>query len=599
MVARWLNPERRRAALAIVWRRVAGVGADARRGAGPQHHDGVDDEHRAVGPVRAPAAGVHAGDRHRRARRRRRHRAGARHRSARRRRRAVRARQGGRGEVHRRRLGPEAQPTSCTTTSSSSGPQGDPAGVEGQGHRRRARRSSPRSRRPSSRAATRAAPMPPSCATGRRPASMRRRAKVAGYKECGCGMGPALNIASSVRRLRAGRPRHLAQLQEPRRPRRPGRGRQAPLQPVRRHRRQSGEASARQECSSRRRSPTGCSRPRGSRRSPPTRSAASSCSSRTRRDEVGAWPTVGAAAMATLAFAADATAQTADVASVFAAGSLRAALVEAGREFELARPGTSVRFTFGASGLLKERLLAGEAADVFASANMEHPEALSRAGKAGPTQSFARNAMCALVRPGLEVTSGDLVQRMLDPAIKLGTSTPVADPSGDYAWQMFRRIEQDGVADAFNRLSAKALQLTGGPASPPPPPGPGSVYGNWVDTRRRGHLHHLLHERDDRAAREAAAAGRRRARGDQRRRQLRHRSARRRIEGGPGVRRVRARAAGPGDPRRSRLRAALTAGASNGCRRCRAYADAASGRLISRFCGFSFSVCSAFIARPR
>jgi ABC-type molybdate transport system substrate-binding protein len=171
---------------------------------------------------------------------------------------------------------------------------------------------------------------------------------------------------------------------------------------------------------------------------------------------VSAWRTVGAAAMTTLAFANDATAQTADVASVFAAGSLRAALVEAGREFELARPGTSVPFTFGASGLLKDRLLAGETADVFASANMEHPEALSRAGKAGPTQRFARNAMCALVRPGLEVTSSDLVQRMLEPAIKLGTSTPLADPSGDYAWQMFRRIEQDGVADAFNRLSAKA-----------------------------------------------------------------------------------------------------------------------------------------------
>ncbi len=37
-----------------------------------------------------------------------------------------------------------------------------------------------------------------------------------GYQSCGCGMGPALNIASSSNGLRAGRPRHLAQLQEPR-----------------------------------------------------------------------------------------------------------------------------------------------------------------------------------------------------------------------------------------------------------------------------------------------------------------------------------------------------------------------------------------------
>jgi ABC-type molybdate transport system substrate-binding protein len=195
---------------------------------------------------------------------------------------------------------------------------------------------------------------------------------------------------------------------------------------------------------------------------------------------VSAWPVIGAAAMATVAYGANATAQATDVVSVFAAGSLRAALVEAGRDFEAAHPGTSVGFTFGASGLLKDRLLAGEKADVFASANMEHPDTLSRAGKAGPTQRFARNAMCALVRPGLDVTSADLARRMLDPAIKLGTSTPVTDPSGDYAWQVFRRIEESGVADALNRLGAKALQLTGGPASPPPPPGPGSVYGKWV-----------------------------------------------------------------------------------------------------------------------
>ncbi|MEP6739520.1 MAG: substrate-binding domain-containing protein [Caldimonas sp.] len=74
----------------------------------------------------------------------------------------------------------------------------------------------------------------------------------------------------------------------------------------------------------------------------------------------------------------------ADRVSVFAAGSLRAALGEAAREFETARPGAPIAFTFGASGLLKDRLLAGEKADVFASANMEHPEALHRAGKSAP-----------------------------------------------------------------------------------------------------------------------------------------------------------------------------------------------------------------------
>jgi ABC-type molybdate transport system substrate-binding protein len=164
---------------------------------------------------------------------------------------------------------------------------------------------------------------------------------------------------------------------------------------------------------------------------------------------------------------------------VHAAGSLRAALTETAAAFEAAQPGVKVKLTLGASGLLKDRIAAGEATDVFASANMTHPQALADAGRAAPAQRFARNAMCALVRPGLDVTPQTLVQRMLDPALKLGVSTPGADPAGDYAVQVFQRIEQSGVAGAASTLSAKALQLTGGPNSPPPPPDR-SVYGARV-----------------------------------------------------------------------------------------------------------------------
>lgn len=191
----------------------------------------------------------------------------------------------------------------------------------------------------------------------------------------------------------------------------------------------------------------------------------------------------GAMAMAAVLLGASAGAQSASSdLSVFAAGSLRAALGDVSRAFEASHPGTSVRLTFGASGLLKDRLMSGEKADVFASANMEHPEALHAAGKAGQVQRFARNAMCGLVVADSGTTSVNLVQRMLDPDVKLGTSTPVADPSGDYAWQVFKRIEQSGVLDAFDRLSTKALQLTGGPMSPPPPAGR-NVYGALVANR--------------------------------------------------------------------------------------------------------------------
>jgi ABC-type molybdate transport system substrate-binding protein len=106
---------------------------------------------------------------------------------------------------------------------------------------------------------------------------------------------------------------------------------------------------------------------------------------------------------------------------------------------------------------------------------MDHPQALAKAGKSGPVVLFARNKLCALVRPGLTVTPATLLERILDPTIKLGASTPRADPSGDYAFEVFGKAEavRPGAKAA---LEAKALQLSGGPTSAAAPAGR-SVYG--------------------------------------------------------------------------------------------------------------------------
>lgn len=71
------------------------------------------------------------------------------------------------------------------------------------------------------------------------------------------------------------------------------------------------------------------------------------------------------------------------------------------------------------------------------------------------------------------MTTANLVKRLLDPAVKVGTSTPINDPSGDYAWAIFRRIEED-TPGAFPNLDAKALKLVGGSetAAPSGPYGP-------------------------------------------------------------------------------------------------------------------------------
>jgi hypothetical protein len=77
--------------------------------------------------------------------------------------------------------------------------------------------------------------------------------------------------------------------------------------------------------------------------------------------------------------------------------------------------GPGVTTVFGASGLLRERIEKGEAAAVFASADVGHPETLARNGKSLPPVVFARNRLCGLAAPGVDVTTATLLERMLDP----------------------------------------------------------------------------------------------------------------------------------------------------------------------------------------
>ena len=166
---------------------------------------------------------------------------------------------------------------------------------------------------------------------------------------------------------------------------------------------------------------------------------------------------------------------------VYAAGSLSAAMTEIATAFS-ASGGPLVVPVFGPSGVLRERIEKGEPAAVFASADVDHPRALGRAGRSGPAIVFARNRLCALAAPGVDVTSESLLDRMLDPNIKLGTSTPKADPSGDYAWQLFEKADRIHPG-ALATLDAKALKLVGGLDTPQAPPGR-TLYGMMIAERK-------------------------------------------------------------------------------------------------------------------
>ncbi|SFB75362.1 molybdenum ABC transporter, molybdate-binding protein [Polaromonas sp. OV174] len=170
---------------------------------------------------------------------------------------------------------------------------------------------------------------------------------------------------------------------------------------------------------------------------------------------------------------------------VYAAGSLREPLTEIARLYEAAT-GSRAELVFGASGLLRERIEKGEPAQVFASADTQHPETLaSKSPQWQKPTLFVRNRLCALTAPDETATPASLLERMLNPAVRLGTSTPKADPSGDYAWELFRRAEsvQPG---AYAALDAKALKLTGSPAAPQPPAGRGTY--EWLMSEGRADI---------------------------------------------------------------------------------------------------------------
>jgi molybdate transport system substrate-binding protein len=151
---------------------------------------------------------------------------------------------------------------------------------------------------------------------------------------------------------------------------------------------------------------------------------------------------------------------------VFAAGSLRDAFTAIFADYAKLNGGGFAP-VWGPSGVLRERLQHGEAFDVFASAALPHAQALTEAGVSGPSVLFARNALCIVTDAGRRLDGANLVETLLRPDIRIGTSTPVADPAGDYTWELFHRIDAR-YAGAFETLSKKAQQLFGGTTTSAP-----------------------------------------------------------------------------------------------------------------------------------
>ena len=151
--------------------------------------------------------------------------------------------------------------------------------------------------------------------------------------------------------------------------------------------------------------------------------------------------------------------------TVYAAGSTTGALGAMLARYT-AETGVKVDLHTGPAGLLLDGIERGERADVFVSANLAHPMRLTAEHKATATVVFAHNHICLSARPEVGLTGDNIPERLLDSKIRVGSSTPGADPGGDYAWELFDKIGalRPGAAE---RLKSKTRQVVGGRVEPP------------------------------------------------------------------------------------------------------------------------------------
>ena len=86
---------------------------------------------------------------------------------------------------------------------------------------------------------------------------------------------------------------------------------------------------------------------------------------------------------------------------VFAAASLKPAFTQIGEQFKADNPGDNAEFDFAGSSELATQLTQGATADVFASADTEQMDKVSKAGLlAGNPTNFASNTLVIVTAPG-------------------------------------------------------------------------------------------------------------------------------------------------------------------------------------------------------
>lgn len=144
-----------------------------------------------------------------------------------------------------------------------------------------------------------------------------------------------------------------------------------------------------------------------------------------------------------------------DTVLVSAAASLTDAFASIEGAFEAANEGVDVVLNLGGSGALREQIVAGAPADVFASADLSLMEELVDAGEiAGTPQILAFASMAIATPPGNPAGVTGLAD-FADPDLLIGLCAEGV-PCGDYARAVFAAAGVDPAIDT-NEPSVRSL----------------------------------------------------------------------------------------------------------------------------------------------
>ena len=145
---------------------------------------------------------------------------------------------------------------------------------------------------------------------------------------------------------------------------------------------------------------------------------------------------------------------------IMAADALPKPITEIGNIFKKEHPGVKIDYDFLGAGVLKGDIEEGVPCDIFLSANGKFQRQLRHKGFLKSYKVFAYDYLAAATpyNNPADVTPSNLIQKLMDPNVALTTSSPHADPAGDYTWKMFKIINKQ-FPGAFKKITGHANHL--------------------------------------------------------------------------------------------------------------------------------------------